>query len=280
MIFVSHSTTDDPFVDKLAQELAIYGIRTWIDHRDMPPGEKWVKHLERALRNSDVMLLILSEESLASDYVEAEWHTFFELKRPIIPLRVDNCDVPLFLRTFHHIDFRDAQCFDSNIKALFEVLPDISGITIESTPHAQKAMTGYLKAPDSVDDLEYVISLANQILEERGATLRADSMQIILPTEGDLVQYPLDMPLMIGRNHKSLAEKPPIDLSTCQEARMVSRQHARLFYEDDTLFVEDLDSTNGTYVNGERIPSYNPVAIDNYTVVSISRKLPLVIRYN
>lgn len=33
----------------------------------------------------------------------------------------------------------------------------------------------------------------------------------------------------------------------------VSRHHARFTVGDDTLTVDDLDSTNGTYVNGERV---------------------------
>lgn len=34
---------------------------------------------------------------------------------------------------------------------------------------------------------------------------------------------------------------------------MVSRKHARFFYEDSAIFVEDLNSTNGTFVNGEKV---------------------------
>src|SRR5258707_8385564 len=34
---------------------------------------------------------------------------------------------------------------------------------------------------------------------------------------------------------------------------IVSRQHCRILYEDDRLFVEDLNSSNGTFVNGVRV---------------------------
>lgn len=39
----------------------------------------------------------------------------------------------------------------------------------------------------------------------------------------------------------------------CLEAQAVSRQHARIVCEDDAYFVEDLDSSNGTLVNGRLI---------------------------
>src|SRR6187399_3152371 len=41
--------------------------------------------------------------------------------------------------------------------------------------------------------------------------------------------------------------------SICLESQAVSRQHARILYDDGEYFVEDLNSSNGTYVNGKRI---------------------------
>jgi serine phosphatase RsbU (regulator of sigma subunit)/pSer/pThr/pTyr-binding forkhead associated (FHA) protein len=43
------------------------------------------------------------------------------------------------------------------------------------------------------------------------------------------------------------------DLPVCLESQAVSRQHARITYHDRTFYVEDLQSSNGTYVNGKRI---------------------------
>jgi pilus assembly protein CpaF len=39
----------------------------------------------------------------------------------------------------------------------------------------------------------------------------------------------------------------------------VSKKHARLYREDDALMIEDLDSTNGTYVNGRKVTSDKPI---------------------
>ncbi|MCD8299716.1 MAG: FHA domain-containing protein [Clostridiales bacterium] len=45
------------------------------------------------------------------------------------------------------------------------------------------------------------------------------------------------------------------------KARTVSRVHARLYTEDDRLFVEDFNSTNGTYVNNNLIPMNTPTEL-------------------
>jgi hypothetical protein len=43
------------------------------------------------------------------------------------------------------------------------------------------------------------------------------------------------------------------DLDMVLVEEMVSRKHARISYEDESVFIEDLGSTNGTFVNGEKV---------------------------
>lgn len=43
--------------------------------------------------------------------------------------------------------------------------------------------------------------------------------------------------------------------------KQVSRQHAHLYHEGEQFFVEDLGSSNGTFVNGKRIPAHRPTAL-------------------
>ena len=43
------------------------------------------------------------------------------------------------------------------------------------------------------------------------------------------------------------------DLDMVLVEEMVSRKHARIAYENDAIIIEDLGSTNGTFVNGEKI---------------------------
>jgi serine phosphatase RsbU (regulator of sigma subunit) len=43
------------------------------------------------------------------------------------------------------------------------------------------------------------------------------------------------------------------DCTICLPAKAVSRQHAQIVCEDDAFFLEDLDSSNGTFLNGTRL---------------------------
>lgn len=54
----------------------------------------------------------------------------------------------------------------------------------------------------------------------------------------------------------------------------VSRRHARLFMRDDNVFIEDLGSTNGTFLNGERIAS--PQQLRKGDVITLGESVVMV----
>ena len=57
----------------------------------------------------------------------------------------------------------------------------------------------------------------------------------------------------------------------------VSRQHAELFWQTSTLMIQDLGSTNGTYVNGQRITVRQPVALCHGNKVKFASTLEVTI---
>lgn len=50
--------------------------------------------------------------------------------------------------------------------------------------------------------------------------------------------------------------------------KYLSKNHARIFFDEDKFYIEDLKSTNGTYVNGEKISSSHPVRIKDNDKIS------------
>src|SRR5215210_7928505 len=59
-------------------------------------------------------------------------------------------------------------------------------------------------------------------------------------------EFPIvnDKPIIVGRSS---------DLDMVLVEDMVSRKHARITMQQDQIWIEDLGSTNGTFVNGEKI---------------------------
>jgi hypothetical protein len=79
-LFISYSHADGTFVDKLESYLNEKGIRFWRDVHDMKSG-RIETQIDRAIRENPTVLLILSEHSLKSDWVEHEVRTARELEK-------------------------------------------------------------------------------------------------------------------------------------------------------------------------------------------------------
>jgi hypothetical protein len=69
--FVSHSWKDSRFVDTLRDRLIAEGINVWLDRRDMVAG-RIQDQLWRAIQFHHVVILVLSADSVESDWVENE----------------------------------------------------------------------------------------------------------------------------------------------------------------------------------------------------------------
>jgi pSer/pThr/pTyr-binding forkhead associated (FHA) protein len=69
---------------------------------------------------------------------------------------------------------------------------------------------------------------------------------VVEPEPAAGTRYPLGDEVTVGR---------AAGCTVTLEDNYVSQLHARIFRKDDALFVEDLGSTNGTYVNGQKLSS-------------------------
>ena len=67
--------------------------------------------------------------------------------------------------------------------------------------------------------------------------------------------------LVIGRSDKATNVKPDVDLTPYNaDVYGISRQHAALVAKSSQLMVVDLNSGNGTYLNGTRLPPHEETA--------------------
>jgi hypothetical protein len=94
-IFISHSQLDDVFARPLYRDLEGRGIACWFAPENMLIGEKILDSIEAALRRYRRVLLILSEESIKSSWVEREVKMAFEMEKAsgltlLYPIKIDN----------------------------------------------------------------------------------------------------------------------------------------------------------------------------------------------
>lgn len=73
--------------------------------------------------------------------------------------------------------------------------------------------------------------------------------------------------VIIGRSSKC-------DLTTPRQFTRVSGRHAKITRRVDTLAIEDLDSTNGTYINGLYLPTSHPFRLEHGSQIMLGGQIP------
>jgi hypothetical protein len=93
--FISFSTKDQLFAERLHADLQSKGVRCWFAPHDLPIGAKTWDAIDEAIRLRDKLLVILSRASIASDWVEDEVSKAYAEERSrkevvLFPIRIDN----------------------------------------------------------------------------------------------------------------------------------------------------------------------------------------------
>lgn len=110
-IFISYNQLDKDFVDNLAANLVLLKHNVWVDRWELKVGDSLTEKIERALTTSSAIIVVISQNSVDSGWCRRELTAALvreiEEKRSIvIPCRIDDCEIPLFLRDKLYADFR------------------------------------------------------------------------------------------------------------------------------------------------------------------------------
>jgi uncharacterized protein YjbI with pentapeptide repeats len=107
-LFISYSSLDQEFADRLYADLQAKGVRCWFAPHDIQGGRKVYEQIDEAIRLHDKLLLILSPHSMASEWVMTE---ISKARRREVH---DGARVlfPISLLPFERI--RDWECFDAD----------------------------------------------------------------------------------------------------------------------------------------------------------------------
>jgi hypothetical protein len=78
------------------------------------------------------------------------------------------------------------------------------------------------------------------------------------------LQLPLNKPIHMGRLDPGASIFPEVDLTNdAGVERGVSRRHARIMKREQRIYVEDLGSSNGTFINGQKLMPYFPEVLSD-----------------
>jgi uncharacterized protein YjbI with pentapeptide repeats len=106
--FISYSTKDEDFAKRLHSNMRDEGLRVWFAPEDIQGGKKVHEQIDEAIRLYDKLLLVLSKESMSSEWVKTEIRKarkaeLGEQRRKLFPIRLVEFDV-----------IREWVCFDAD----------------------------------------------------------------------------------------------------------------------------------------------------------------------
>jgi hypothetical protein len=119
--FLSYSRVNKDFAIRLAKELKSEGFNIWLDQMDIPAGARWDREVEKALRESEIFMIILTSASVDSENVMDEIGYAIDNNKRFLPVLLEKCEVPFRLRRFQYVDFTD-KSFDDGVESAKELL--------------------------------------------------------------------------------------------------------------------------------------------------------------
>ncbi len=137
-VFISHASTDKPFVDKLVADLAINEVPVWYDKLDLRLGESIPGAINDGLAESKYFAIVLSKASISSVWVREELNAALMKQVAkggtfILPLLLEDCEVPPLLAHRRFADFR------SSYQAALAELLSMWGKDTEACTNANKS---------------------------------------------------------------------------------------------------------------------------------------------
>ena len=128
-IFISYNHSDKRFVELLAGQLVKRHVNVWLDRWELSIGDTILEKVQEAIDGSSALLVILSKSSVQSEWCKKEINggllKELEEKRVfVLPVLLDDCDIPLFARGKLYADFRTS--FDAGLSVVLEGVAKIT----------------------------------------------------------------------------------------------------------------------------------------------------------
>ena len=110
--FVSYNRADRAWAEWIDRELRTAGFSVVSQFADFAVGSNFVVEMDRATRECERMIAVLSPSYLAASFTQPEWAAFFAqdpmgLQRKLVPVRVRECEVKGLLGPVVYADLVD-----------------------------------------------------------------------------------------------------------------------------------------------------------------------------
>lgn len=181
-VFISHSSLDKKFARRIAKDLALNGVRVWIDESELNVGDSLLQKIAIAIEDMRYLAVILTPNSVGSSWVQKELAMAMSIeldKRQIkvLPIVAEKCSVPLFLRD----KLQARMCTDKQYKSEFpKILRAINSEQVDIDIHNlsskdEETRIKSIKSLRQLKDINAVMPICRLLQSDRSEKVRVEA---------------------------------------------------------------------------------------------------------
>jgi hypothetical protein len=262
-IFLCHASNDKPAVRELYRRLREDGFAPWLDEENLFPGQDWQQEIPKAVRQSDIVIVCLSRNSITkAGYVQKEIKFALDVadEQPdgmifLIPLKLEECDVPERLSRWHWVDQFDANGYTRLMRSLHHRAESLglsashvtaTGPVVSQPPTKDVASSSTLNVSGGVNVGANSVTVGNDVASDMSGRKAgaADARTIHIQELSDLAENILNLaneslienqetliPFLQHPENRSLTRDALVSLFEKQRHRGLNRQRLTLLEE-------------------------------------------------
>jgi tetratricopeptide (TPR) repeat protein len=127
-VFISYSSKDKEFSERLASDLKGYGLGVWFDQWEIKVGDSIIEKISQGIEQNNFLAIVLSSTSVQSNWVKKELNSALvsEIEKKsiiVLPILYEKCNIPILLQEKKYANFTEN--YERGLKELLSVLlPD------------------------------------------------------------------------------------------------------------------------------------------------------------
>ncbi len=260
-VFLSYSRVDRAAAKHIADCFGAEGINVWWDAA-LQSGQTFDEVIERRLREAKAVVVLWSPRSVASRWVRAE-ATLADRQNKLVPAIIEICDRPIAFELTHTADLSEWtgdtsdtawRSFVDDVRRLVdreaEAAPAVAAAKPSSSNlsrFADPPIPRPQRAGPQGDDISFAVA-NRRTAQPPGALEDAqDEFHCLKLTGGEQG----DEMFVLGSASLKIGRSAPADIVLAHPS--ISREHCLIGLANDELLVTDLNSTNGTFIDGVRV---------------------------
>lgn len=254
-VFISYSSEDRVWVNKLAKALENYNLDIWWDP-EIKPGQPYRKIIQTALDEAQCVIVVWSKASINSIWVQEESSQAIT-RGVLIPITYENVRVPMPFNSLQTANLSNwlGDSFDDNFQKL------ISGIEVHC-PNIKKLKneTKSANKTDAIASKNKIKEIINKINRSKEI---GSYLQIVVDPSRDEAQFLSDGKLELTKSEKKLeidiVAKFPHYYTNDTCAAVINKPH----WADDPLIIRFYEISYGGILARRKNKKYTAIVSSN-----------------